>query len=90
MTIIREKVPTNYKIRSDFWRHEIYLEVLVDLIEFCLKKGLSIDQCAICSEFYEHLLNIIKKSSSKLTNLVDYIMDNLKKLSPTLNDKTFY
>ncbi|RMZ99997.1 hypothetical protein BpHYR1_012214 [Brachionus plicatilis] len=88
LNLLRQNITPNYKIRSDLWRHEIFLNIICDLVNHCLKKGFTIDQCLACSHFFENLLSLIRKPSSKLPSLVDHIMEHLKKLSPKFSNKS--
>ncbi|CAF0735305.1 unnamed protein product [Brachionus calyciflorus] len=87
LSIIRQELTGSYKLRSDLWRHEIYLELIFDLVNFSLSKGFREEQLLACSDLFENSIDLIRKPPFKLINLVDYLTDNLKKLSPLLNDQ---
>lgn len=85
--MLRKKTRVNYKTGSDIWRHEIHLEIFIDLIEFCLKKGFSLDQCIESCLYVQELLKYIKKPTSSLHSTLDIFVESLEQFSSHLNDK---
>lgn len=84
---MRKKLPVCYRSSSDIWRYEIQLDLTIELIDFCLKKGFTLNQILLCLNLQHSIIRFIRKASSKLNSTLDFLIENLKNHSTDFNDK---
>ena len=64
--IVKANINHHFKTVMDIWRNEILFDLILDLINHCLKKGFSFKECVSCATYLYESIDQIKKSKLEL------------------------
>jgi len=89
LSLVQNHVYHRYNTLSDNLRNEILFDSILNLIEFCLRKGFLLDECVTCSSIFYLIISkfdeTMSSSSTSLTESLDLFSTRLIGLSNHIN-----